>query len=132
MRDNTDTYVGVDVHIGGSADILELGETVGWLDVNQSPIDSILVIVIVDIRVLVVRLAVVINIHSVRAAQVELPVNNFIDQLHYLGGFMVVLQRFAIWGCLYLTDGGGWTSEIDVEGGQVLWYSCKEGNDSVI
>ena len=62
------TYVGVDVHIGGSADILQLGETVGWLDINQGPIDSILVIVIVDILVLIVGLTIVINVHSVRAA----------------------------------------------------------------
>ena len=122
----------MDVHIGGSADILQFGETVGRLDVDQSPIDSILVIVIVNILVLVVRLPIVININSVRATQVQLPVNNFIDQLHDLGGFGVVLQRFVLWCGLYLTDGGGGTSEIDVEGGQVLWYSCKEGNDSVI
>ena len=126
------TYVGVDVHIGCSADILQLGETVGRLDINQGPIDSILVIVIVNILVLVVRLTVVININSVRAAQVKLPVNNFINQVHDLGGFIVILQRFAQWCGLYLTDGGGRASEIDVEGGQVLWYSCKEGNDSVI
>ena len=122
----------MDVDVGGSADILELGETVGWLDINQSSIDSILIVVIVNILVLVVRLPVVINIHSVRAAQVQLRVNNFVNEVHYLGGLMVVLQRFVLWCCLYLTDGGGWTSEIDVEGGQVLWNSCKEGNDSVI
>ena len=68
MRDHTDTYVGVDVHIGGSADILQFGETVGRLDINQCPIDSILVIVVVDILVLVVRLAIVVNVHRVGAA----------------------------------------------------------------
>ena len=122
----------MDVHIGGSTDILQLGETVGRLDINQGPIDSILVIIIVNILVLVVRLPIVININSVRAAQVQLPVNNFINQVNYLGGFVVVLQRFAQWCRLYLTDGGGRSSEIDVEGGKVLRYACKEGNDSVI
>ena len=121
----------MDVHIGGSADILQFGETVGRLDVDQSPVDSILVIVVVDILVLVVRLPIVVNIHRVRAAQIKLPVNNFVDQLHYLGGFVVVLQRFAQRCCLYLADGCGRSSEIDVKGGKILWYSCKEGNDSV-
>ena len=125
------TYVGVDVHIGGSTDILQLGETVGRLDINQSPVDSILVIVIVNILVLVVRLPIVININSVRAAQVKLPVDNFVNQVHDLGGFIVILERFVLWCGLYLADDGGGASEIDVEGGQVLWYSCKEGNDSV-
>ena len=126
------TYVGVNVDIVGRTDILQFGETVGWLYINQGPVDTILVIVIVNILVLIVRLPVVINVHSVRAAQVKLPVNDLINQVHYLGGFSVILQRFVLRGCLDLTDGGGGASEVDVEGGQVLWYSCNEGNDSVI
>ena len=113
----------MDIDIGGRADILQFGETVGWLDINQGAVDTILVIVIVNILVLIVRLPVVINVHSVRAAQVELPVNDLINQVHYLGGFSVILQRFVLRGCLDLADGGGGASEVDVEGGQVLWYS---------
>ena len=122
----------MDIDIGGRADILQFGETVGWLDINQGPVDTILVIVIVNILVLIVWLPVVINVHSVRAAQVELPVNDLINQVHYLGGFSVILQRFVLRGCLDLANSGGGASEVDVEGGQVLWYSCEEGNDSVI
>ena len=119
----------MDIDIGGGADVLELGQTVGRLDVDQSPVDSVLVVVVVDILVLVVRLTVIVNVNRLGGAQVKLAIDDFADKVDDLVGLVILLQRLGERGGLDLADGGGWSSEVDVEGRQVLRYSCEEGND---
>ena len=104
-----------------SADVGELGQTVGRLHIHQGSVNTVVVVIIVDILVLIVGGAVIVNVHHLRGPQ--LSVNHLIDQVDNLVGLIISLQLGG--SGLYLIDGGGGSSKLDVEGSQVLRNACN-------
>ena len=114
-------FTAVGVNIDG-ADILELGQTVGRFHIHQSAVNTIIIVVIVDILVLVVWQTIIVNINNLGRPQ--LSVNHFIDKINYFVGILAIVELGL--SCIYLVDGGCWSSKLNVEGSKVLRNSCNK------
>lgn len=99
-----------------SADVGQLGQTVGRLDIHQCSVNTIVIVVIVDILVLIVGTAIIVNIHHLSGPQLR--VYHLVDQVDNLVCIVILLQ-LGLSG-LYLTDSGGRATKLNVEGCQVF------------